>query len=476
MAYLDESGDLPFLGIELAERGVEEEYADPCDEDACYTPTRLLSPRGFVDYSRRPETTLLDLLEAHKPPEVEDWDYSETAGWHFHYLEIEIRIKTSHNCPAFLLPVEIINSRFALARTLIDPMRASLRNLAANEGPHLEPFNDLALLTLRLLEGASSFLRVSRDSFTTSGPGAAKQHSAWQPWRPEDVSSWQQVINNPLGLDLSSVRNSSADTLEKTPSDICSLLNEEVRVLHVESIRRGDLTSRFCQYQAALRKRLESRSERELVKCVPYEKFGYKPAKDQMLDYLITPRLTFHGTLRHLVGSIVQHGFVKPGHQIGSSGEAVQTRCGNTYGRGIYTSPNPNFSLSYTGQGFTPTRKNEIPSLKLIVCATLMGRAAAVSRDDNWRLLDEPMPGADSHVANDGYEYIVFNTAQVLPCYVIHFDMGPESARKMFDNIPDQPAAWAQQNQKRIHAKLQPKNDKFPAEVSSRRRRERQPR
>ena len=35
----------------------------------------------------------------------------------------------------------------------------------------------------------------------------------------------------------------------------------------------------------------------------------------------------------------------------------------------------------------------------------------------------------------------------------------------MFDNIPDQPATWAQQNQKRIHAKLQPKDDKFPAEL-----------
>ena len=68
-----------------------------------------------------------------------------------------------------------------------------------------------------------------------------------------------------------------------------------------------------------------------------------------MLDYLTAPRLTFHGTLRNLVRSIMKHGFVKPDHQIGSSGEAVQVRCGNSYGRGIYTSPNPNFSLLYTG-------------------------------------------------------------------------------------------------------------------------------
>ena len=115
---------------------------------ACYTSTWLSSHRGFVDYSRKPETTLLDLLESHKRPEVEEWDYSDEPGWHFHYLEIGIHIEASHNCPAFLLPVEVVNSSFALARRLIDPMRTSLRDLAPNEGPRLENLNYLALLML----------------------------------------------------------------------------------------------------------------------------------------------------------------------------------------------------------------------------------------------------------------------------------------------------------------------------------------
>ncbi|MCJ1391621.1 hypothetical protein MMC18_004485 [Xylographa bjoerkii] len=45
-----------------------------------------------------------------------------------------------------------------------------------------------------------------------------------------------------------------------------------------------------------------------------------------------------------------------------------------------------------------------------------------MSREDNWREMSEPYPGSDSHVGNDGREYIVFNTGQVLPCYILHID------------------------------------------------------
>lgn len=60
--------------------------------------------------------------------------------------------------------------------------------------------------------------------------------------------------------------------------------------------------------------------------------------------------------------------------------------------------------------------------MKLLVCATIMGRTTQMFHEDNWRELDEPYPGTDSHVANDVQEYIVFNSGQVLPCYVMHVD------------------------------------------------------
>lgn len=75
------------------------------------------------------------------------------------------------------------------------------------------------------------------------------------------------------------------------------------------------------------------------------------------------------------------------------------------------------------------TRKEKIAGLKLVVCATLMGRATPVFREDNWREQKEPYPGADSHVSNKGQEYIVFSNARILPCYVIHLHWGTSTPK-----------------------------------------------
>ena len=100
-------------------------------------------------------------------------------------------------------------------------------------------------------------------------------------------------------------------------------------------------------------------------------------------------------------------------------------------GRGIYSSPDPIFSLMYTDirDGYCATKFDEFAGLKLIVCAAIMGRCRYVSRLDNWRNESEPWPGAHSHVANSMLEYVVFSEAQIIPCYVIHLDLGRDIAR-----------------------------------------------
>lgn len=75
------------------------------------------------------------------------------------------------------------------------------------------------------------------------------------------------------------------------------------------------------------------------------------------------------------------------------------------------------------------TKFDEFAALKLIVCATIMGRCKYVNRDDCWRDQNVPMPGAHSHVANDMMEYVVFDEAQIIPCYVIHLDLGRDIAK-----------------------------------------------
>ena len=76
-----------------------------------------------------------------------------------------------------------------------------------------------------------------------------------------------------------------------------------------------------------------------------------------------------------------------------------------------------------------PETSGDFGSLKPIVCAVITGRAAFMTREDNWREKKEPFPGAHSHCANRGLEYVLFDDAQMLPCYVIHLDLGRDAAR-----------------------------------------------
>ncbi|KAK4693426.1 hypothetical protein P7C71_g3979, partial [Lecanoromycetidae sp. Uapishka_2] len=142
---------------------------------------------------------------------------------------------------------------------------------------------------------------------------------------------------------------------------------------------------------------------------------------NSILDLLKTPEMTFHCTREDLIPSIVRQGFIIP--------EEKAIRCGSTYGRGIYSSPDPTFSLMYTHfRQDGATKVDEFAGLKLIVCATIMGRCSYVARDDNWRDQNEPWPGSHSHCANDMMEYVIFDPAQIIPCYVIHLDLGRDIA------------------------------------------------
>jgi len=74
------------------------------------------------------------------------------------------------------------------------------------------------------------------------------------------------------------------------------------------------------------------------------------------------------------------------------------------------------------------TKFKEFAALKLIVCATIMGRCSYMTRDDGWRDQSEAFPGAHAHVANDMIECVIFDEAQIIPCYMIHFDLGHDVA------------------------------------------------
>lgn len=435
----DHASALPFTDEEVVD-------AEPLDYDAAkddfYTPTWMGKSHGFRDFGRLQEEEVLALIETNVPSDVVEWDYQDDQSWLFRYPEVDIRIVTSSESASFFLPVEVVNRNYTLERTVIDPLRLGLRALIAQEGPRLTCFYECALLMLRTLEETSACLRTWR------GEDIVKA-ADWQPWKPDQVRSWQEVLDNPAGVDLTSIKDTAHYILGNTPEQICAKLPERVRVLHVESVLRSDLVQRFFSCRAEMRQCLRSRPQAELARSIPYDALNQMKSQEEMVDYLTKPRLTFHGTGRNIIHSIVRYGFTKPGGRIGDTEDKLSVRCGSTYGRGIYSSPSPGFALSYSGYWATATRKDEIASMKLIVCGVLMGRTAGLTRGDNWREHGEAMPHADSHVANSEYEYIVFDEAQIVPCYVLHLDWGAKIAREFLESITEDSEEWVEQQQKK---------------------------
>lgn len=254
-----------------------------------------------------------------------------------------------------------------------------------------------------------------------------------------------EILKTGFGLDLSSIggHDLANSLLGKTPDQVCAKLPEIFRILHIECVIRSDLSRAFLQKQNQVRKKMTEYPLDRLRANVSVEtrrelrKRGGGKERTFLVDYLVEPRLTFHGTRKDFVASIVRQGFLLP-----EKNEDV--RCGSTYGRGLYSSPNAEFALRYTGFSASPTLNSEFSGLKFIVCATIMGISSTMLRADNWRDQTEPYPGADSHVANEQYEYVVFDQAQIIPCYVIHLDLGRHIA-KYFEHIPVNPRDWIEE-------------------------------
>ncbi|KAF5385950.1 hypothetical protein D9615_002665 [Tricholomella constricta] len=191
-----------------------------------------------------------------------------------------------------------------------------------------------------------------------------------------------------------------------TIQTIVSTLPKSTRLLHAEIVLRIDLRRRYLDMQ----RKIQQDATRGI---------NDRRAKDTAWDRYGQETIVFHGTLRRNVGSIVRSGFIVPGEKT-ATGEHVQ---------GIYTSPDPDYSLSYTDwtpEGGVKGRRRLLPGQKLIVCAVLMGRRHLMS--STRRLKPTVEQGFDSHVSPNEMEYVVFNSAQVLPLYVLHLGDGPSAS------------------------------------------------
>jgi len=127
--------------------------------------------------------------------------------------------------------------------------------------------------------------------------------------------------------------------------------------------------------------------------------------KSQRGEALAQPQIGYHGTAETNINSILERGLLVPG--IGEGQDVTHATDNGWWGKGIYLSPDPSLSIGYCRGGS-----------KLLICSVLMGKTFNVNtRIDGQGLKD----GYDSHTAESGAEWVIFDPGQVLPCYLISF-------------------------------------------------------
>lgn len=111
------------------------------------------------------------------------------------------------------------------------------------------------------------------------------------------------------------------------------------------------------------------------------------------------PRLCFHGTKKEIVPKIVETGLKVP------DGTIVKHTCDTGWwGKGIYVSFDPDYSGGYAEDG------------RLIVCVALLGKVYHCAERRDGGILE---PGFDSHVAENGLEWVLFENSQLLPLFLV---------------------------------------------------------
>lgn len=115
------------------------------------------------------------------------------------------------------------------------------------------------------------------------------------------------------------------------------------------------------------------------------------------------PILAFHGTRDVNIDNIVQNNF-----DISQLG----TNTGNKgyYGCGLYFSEYTSTSLGYNKGGN-----------RMLLSKVLLGTPYACP----GRMDGAPIqPGFDSHLSPCGQEVVIYDNAQILPCYILHYKPG----------------------------------------------------
>ncbi|KAJ3529848.1 hypothetical protein NM208_g9577 [Fusarium decemcellulare] len=373
---------------------------------------------------------LYELIEEHRPDSVTSWSCSQDGDsgddvllFNFTKLTLNLQLSSDHQRMNLC---RVIDEDGIFPRKKLDPVREEVRRIiktVLGDGSSFVREFDLEIAILQALEA----IRELEFEFEPS----LRPESYDKGWAAGEVSDWNEIINNPYGLDVSTVQDTAFEILGKTPEQLIADIPDQWRVIHMESILRPDLVRRFWAYKHILRKNVESGETRLRDRLPPHSQLeGRVRAQlnhDTVMDDMVTPRITYHGTPLRSVSSIVRYGFKLPGNIV--SGKVVSSpRTGVVYNRGIYSSQAPFYAMSFAAGQSDKTPIGIVPSMRLFVCATIMGRTYT-NQDGQFQVHGPLVEGYDSHF--DGhFEYIVYDERAMLPCYVIHLDLGSEAAKE----------------------------------------------
>ncbi|KAM0470769.1 hypothetical protein ACHAP7_009352 [Fusarium lateritium] len=379
------------------------------------------------------------ILEGHRPSSVREWSCSldQITGdeiFSFTFTKLILRLELSADHRSIEL-CRLMDTDGSFSRKTIDPIRKKVRKImgsviSSNGSLPVRKY-DLEIGILQTLEAIHALelqfiIEDARQTRDRCGKG----------WAADQLSDWSEVINNPYGLDVSTIQDTAYSILGKTPQELVSEIPKEWRVIHVESVLRPDFVKRFCSYQEMLRGNLQNPDTPLRDRLSPHSKLSGRIrshlSQEDVIEDMVTPRVTYHGTYINSAASIVRHGFKLPGNLV--DGQVIASpRSGIVFNRGIYSSQAPFYALSFAA-GEQKTPLGMLPSMRLFVCATIMGRTLSGGSEVHGPLVD----GSESHF--DGkFEYVVHNERAMLPCYVIHLDLGSEAAKRALTQLQSNP-------------------------------------
>ena len=425
---------------------------DRTDSEDSRHQTWLDRPRNFVDKRSEEAAWFNSLLGTHLTSWVETWDCDEN-GWTFNLHDAVIEVLNEEiGSPK----VTVVSQR--MSRNFLDRMRMELRAiLQGSLGLDWSP-SGFAITLLQLVEEGEAWRQdwksdVARKMLQNrrSVFSHRRKDDQYDAWDSRKVRGWSSVLDNPYGLNLSTVEDTTQDLLGESIADICSRVPEYLRILHVEPVYRHDLVTRFLRRKNRILRHLLEMPYKTLRECVAPKVIRPGSASDtryNLAQELARPSVTFHGAPRRVIESIVRYGFTIPGQEIGDTGTQLLVRCGMSFGLGVYSSPDPVYASFYNDyrkdKPGAATQPNDVPGMRLVVCATLMGRPMRVGYAEAWSKTEPLSKEAHSHVSPNELEYIVLDSAQIIPCYVLYLDYGAEQARKEFEAISANPRDYFQ--------------------------------